>query len=672
MYISKVKIVNYKGFKNIEVAFKDGLNVIIGHNNAGKSSLLEAIALVIDSEQGKRLSVWDFHQGMELESLKLIPPSVTISLFFSMSDGEDFHSSDVALFSSYALTLSQTLESCITYEFYLPKSEHKLYTDLTSNATSVYEIMKIIENYFIRKYTYSIYGGKPSLHQRVSSEDIHKIDFQKVDALRNVENELFSRKAELLHDVLAYFLDYNIKKSDKSKEEKDRQIKKLRDEFQSETKKNIHSLIERIKEGKDEILRYADNTGALYQSNDILFDGTITEEELIKVLNISVSSPAGYHVPISNNGLGYNNLIFMSLLLAKMQSNKEISHMGTTNAKAFSVLCLEEPEAHLHPELQYHFLKFLRQNIADGKVKQIFVTSHSSSLTARVKLDELCCLFKDKQQEIKAYYPRVIYRGDENSNAMKYVQRYIDATRADIFFAGKILFVEGLSEQILIPVFIRLLGYEDDWLKQQAVIINLGGRYFDHFLKMYEDNEDSLPIRVACITDRDPERKIESNTFRACWPVEYEEDSDVCRNHSDRYVNSNAERTNIRFFSQDKYGKTFEYEIARFNASNPVIVTESMSNKDELKNMISAESLSDTYSKCKSKHIIEVFKSNTTWDDKRKQEGLIAARYFESLSKGVHALELADVLSELEDSERSEFYVPTYIIEAIKWLLEKS
>ena len=96
--------------------------------------------------------------------------------------------------------------------------------------------------------------------------------------------------------------------------------------------------ITRITGGKKEILEYADTTGALYQNADLIFDGSITEEELIQVLNIAVSSSLGYHVPIRNNGLGYNNLIYISLLLAKMQSNKEVAYMGTTNAKAFSIL----------------------------------------------------------------------------------------------------------------------------------------------------------------------------------------------------------------------------------------------------------------------------------------------------------------------------------------------
>ena len=668
MYISKIRSKNYKCFKESEIEFRDGLNVILGHNNGGKSTLLDAIALVIDSDKSKRLSAWDFHQGFDLGALKQTPPSVEISLYISLSDNEDYNSSDVALFSSYATELSPKLESCLTYVFYLPNSEHQSYQEIAAKACDTLDVIKIIENNFIRKYTYSIYGGISSLHQTVSSDDLRKIDFQKVDALRNVESDLFSKRADLLHSVLSYFLDYNIKKSNISKEEKESQINALREQFSADTNKSISSLIDRITGGKKEILEYADKTGALYQNADLIFDGSITEEELIQVLNIAVSSSLGYHVPIRNNGLGYNNLIYISLLLAKMQSNKEVAYMGTTNAKAFSILCIEEPEAHLHPELQYHFLNFLRQNIQDGKVKQVFVTSHSPSLTAKVKMDELCCLFKDNSSVTKAYYPGMIYSNDEKSK--KFVQRYLDATRADMFFADKILFVEGLAEQILIPVFVKVLGYEKEWLKQQAIIINLSGRYFDHFLKMYNGNIGTFPVRVACITDRDPVvKKDGTDRFVSCWPVEYSDGDGRYQNHGQKYVDQYSENTNIHFFSQDQYGKTLEYDIARYNSKNEIIITNSMSHISELKDMQTKETFAEVCNVCKSKELKDLFTNNTKWNDDLKRTGLIAARYLCSLSKGEYALELATVLSESAETMES-FVVPPYIENAIKWLLE--
>lgn len=129
MYISKVKILGYKGFKDATIELKDGLNVILGHNNGGKSTLLDAIALVIDTERKKKLSAWDFYQGVSLKDLQDNAPSIKISLYFSMSENEDNNSSDVALFSTYAVSLDPQLESCMTYVFFLPDTEISSYKD---------------------------------------------------------------------------------------------------------------------------------------------------------------------------------------------------------------------------------------------------------------------------------------------------------------------------------------------------------------------------------------------------------------------------------------------------------------------------------------------------------------------------------------------------------------
>lgn len=672
MYISKVVISNYKAFKTATVKFEDGLNVIIGHNNGGKSTLLDAISLVIDSNRNKKLSVWDFNQGIPLEKLKENSPSIEISLYFTMSEGEENISSDVALLSTYAIELEPQLESCITYTFFLPSTELSLYKQAVADIDNSADIFRIIESKFIRKYTYSIIGGKPSLHQQVSSEDLHKIDYQKVDALRNVEEDLFSGRATLLHDVLSYFLDYDIKTSEKTEDEKTHEINSKRELFKTETDKNINTLVNRIKEGKDQIVKYANSTGALYNESDLIFDGSVTEEQLLRVLNILVSNSAGFNTPIGNNGLGYNNLIYISLLLAKMQSNKETTYMGVTNAKAFSVLSIEEPEAHLHPELQYQFLDFLRRNIADNKVKQVFMTSHSPSLTAKVKLDELCNLIMSESHEIKAYYPRDVYKDFPKSKS--FVQRYLDATRADMLFAGKVLFVEGLAEQILIPVFVDILGYTKQWLTQQAVIVNIGGRYFDHFLKMYDNSKEySLPIRVACLTDRDPVRrkKETSESFTKCWPVEYDQrpDSFDYKNHSEEFVNQYKSNDSIHFFSQDEKGKTLEYEIARVNYNNKTILVDSISNKEELSLMMQTKSFDEAKNICKSDDLNKIYSENINWEDNDKLRGLISARYLKSLQKGENALELANSLQELSSDEKKKIVVPNYIKMAIEWLL---
>src|SRR5699024_10899906 len=106
---------------------------------------------------------------------------------------------------------------------------------------------------------------------------------------------------------------------------------------------------------------------------------------------------------------------------------------------------------------------------------------------------------------------------------------FLDVTKADIFFAESLIFVEGISEQLVIPAFAS--NMDKDLFDTHTSIINLGGRYFDHFLKLFDTKKSSFAIskKVACVTDLDPERRVlkpdlkekNSRQFTACEPIFY-------------------------------------------------------------------------------------------------------------------------------------------------------
>lgn len=668
MYISRIIIDGFRGFKHSEIEFQEGLNVIIGQNNGGKSTIMDALRLVLEYRSPKRLCAWDFCQREELQTLKDNPPSVKISVFIKEQKDEGM-SDDIALFTNYAIQTSPLLESCLTYVFSLPNSEIEKYKKDVAGVDEKYTIFKIIEDKYIRKYSHAIYGGPVSLQNQVQGEDLKKIDFEFVNALRNVENEIYGGKYTLLTDVLRYFLDYDLNKESN----KEDAIKTRHEEFLRDSTAVIQNVINRIKAGIDSIINYANETGALFLNSDLNLEGEVLESDLLEILNLLVSNGKDEKLPVSLNGLGYNNLIYISLLLAKMQSNSTVEYMGSVNVKAFSVLAIEEPEAHLHPQMQYHFLEFLRNNISDKYVRQVFVTTHSPSLVASVKLDELCCLHKLEAGEIKICKPSKVFKKDDS--AKKYIQRYLDATRADMLFAGGIIFVEGMAEQILLPVFAKILGLYDKWLMKHIVVINIGGRYFDNFLKLYDGtNPEALALKIACITDRDPARKEigkKKARYESCLPIEYGADSTKYEywNHSETLVNKYQEHSNIRFFSQDGESCTLEYDIALNNPGNEVLLVESLANKNELEDMMNAKNLDATLEKCNDEELNDLYGSDTVWEDENKRcRALFASRYLESVAKGVNALELSNAILDLPEEERTRFNVPTYIKEAIEWV----
>ena len=147
-----------------------------------------------------------------------------------------------------------------------------------------------------------------------------------------------------------------------------------------------------MRNGEEQILKYVNNTGAGIDESKPSFDGEILDTELYSALRLIVEKESGIKLPAISNGLGYNNLIYISLLLSKMQKDASGEYLGS-NAKVFSILAIEEPEAHLHPSMQYKFLQFLKEN-KDSNVNQIFITSHSPNITAAVDLEDILVIQK--------------------------------------------------------------------------------------------------------------------------------------------------------------------------------------------------------------------------------------------------------------------------------------
>ena len=359
MYISNIHIENYRGFSDLSVDFKDGINILIGPNNSGKSNLLRALALIFDGKFRKQLSVDDFYNGITLSTLKQHSPKIVVTVTLSQSDDEDLMGDELVTVSSWLVKLEKPYSAKLQYEFFLPEEYESIYIESIQNVSSTSEVWTRIDNSFIRLYVYKIWGGNPENQMQADSEGLSKFAFQFLDAIRDVERDMFSGKNTLLKSVIDFFLDYDIK-SDKalSSEEQTQKINERRRDFKEKSDILVEVLKKRLENGRNQILSYADHVGASFDNSKPTFEGAISENEVSSILQLLVQQETGMRIPIGNNGLGYNNLIFMSLLLAKMQIDADGTYLGS-NAKVFPILAIEEPEAHLHPTMQFQFVKFL-------------------------------------------------------------------------------------------------------------------------------------------------------------------------------------------------------------------------------------------------------------------------------------------------------------------------
>lgn len=680
MYIKEINILNFRGFKEALIPFHEGVNVIIGHNNTGKSNLLRAMGLVLGYSNGHRLGTSDLFYETDVAELQRQSPRIQITLVLRRSADENLYSADMALFANMMTDPALSEEAELRYEFKLDDSQEQNYKADVANAITAKEIWKIIEQDYIRLYKSSRSGGNQAAGININ-ETLEQIDFQFLDAIRDVSHDLYAGYNPLLRDVLNFFIDYSVKNDvTKTEDEIKEQLKALRDDFVQQSRPLMQTLQDRLQDGKNVFLKYALDTGATFNGAEPDFDGTVTENEMFSVLRMFIKYAVGIEVPATYNGLGYNNLIYMSLLLAKMQADGNIAYMKR-NAKVLSFLAVEECEAHLHPAMQYKFLKFLQDNNLNRHVRQIFMTSHSTQIASAVKLDDLICLTSPALGQINVGYPRAIYK-EESSNDMvskQYVQRFLDATKADMFFANRLIFVEGIAEELLLPVFARYLN--KNLTDEHVLVVNMGGRYFNHFLKLFDTkNPYTINKKIVCLTDIDPcRRKKEDNgNYEVCYPYEYNIDTDNYdyKHHADTEVDQYVVHPNIRFYRQDvTYGKTLEYDLMRENPNCELLLTESVSNSSEIKAMMKEQDVNEMMTKMRNSEGNTRIKSSieaSEWTDEEKRKALLASRYLNSVSKGNNALELnVALMNNLDkpEEDRDEFHVPRYIVEALTWLL---
>ena len=192
---------------------------------------------------------------------------------------------------------------------------------------------------------------------------------------------------------------------------------------------------------------------------------------------------------IEQNGLGFNNLVYMAVVLSELTRNPDSCYCG---------LIVEEPEAHLHPQLQAVLLRYLQsiQLIETEKPVQLFVTSHSPNFASIADLDSLVCLV-DTGTAVETFLPRSVVFGKGKREKL---ERYLDVTRAELFFARRVIFVEGAAELMMVNALAKRIGFD---LRQHGVsLISVEGLNFDSFLPLF--GEAALKIPVAVLTDADP------------------------------------------------------------------------------------------------------------------------------------------------------------------------
>ena len=233
-------------------------------------------------------------------------------------------------------------------------------------------------------------------------------------------------------------------------------------------------------------------------------------------------------LPETYNGLGYLNLygIIFEIETVMADIKKEPADIN--------LVYIEEPESHTHPQLQYIFIKNIKDLLKehDDELKargdtsgiQTLITTHSSHIVSDCNFDDLIYFKRDNGTAVsKAFNSLKEEYGDEQLG-YKFVKQYLTLNSSELFFADKVICVEGDTERILIPTMMQKVDIANPinqasntmpLLSQNISIIETGA-HSQVFRKLF----DFLGIKVLIITDIDPANKNENNRMNSCSAVD--------------------------------------------------------------------------------------------------------------------------------------------------------
>jgi putative ATP-dependent endonuclease of OLD family len=471
MNIKSIAIKNFRNFSDFSIEFSKGFQTIIGENNIGKSNLYWAIRLILDrdlSYNARNLDIKDFH-GFKKEVT--IDDHVIISI--------ELYSEDLASFPTFHSFKTSDKTARITYLF-AHKSKFNEDDDIPGNIE-------------LSQFKWQLFGSGSSLEiedllalHSIRLSDLDGINLYYINAFRNINSDLHGSTKSLLSKYC------------QSRTDTETELESVKNILRkSSTELNDLAFIPDIAEN---IQQKGQSIAGQYFSFPISISFLSNYDiDSWSQLNLYFSPEEGNNVPIQTLGLGQKNILYLSLFIAELENS--------SNKHEINILLIEEPEAHLHPQLQ----KILFSNLNDLKTTQVFMTSHSTHIASDCDYKNLNILFRNVNKEVKSFTPFKDGLLSKRENLL--LKRYLDATRSEMFFASAIIYVEGIGEQFIIPSIAKEV-FKINLTEHNISVIPIHSRYFDPYLKIVQNNNLEIPT-VAIIDGDEDELEGEEDTTTA-------------------------------------------------------------------------------------------------------------------------------------------------------------
>lgn len=454
MRVTRITVKNFRNLRDIDVQLGPA-TVIVGENRSGKSNLLHALRLVLDSGlsgNDRHLSPDDFWSDPDNPGAD------------PMLEGREIEVSvELAGFTHDPLELVAVSEALVTGDATKARLIYRFGPRELAEGEAV----------GVAKYRWQLLGGSSDNEKPVSSDLRSYLSLIFLGALRDAEHDLAAWRRSPLNRLLLEAADAT------DPAELEAASMHVRDANNAIAElPEVQGLATRITSRTDEMV-------GLNQSLQVSFGVNSPDpSRLLRTLRVMVDGEC--QRPLGAASLGALNVLYLALLELGVESRINAEEL------AHALLAIEEPEAHLHPQLQR--LVF-RRLLAGDQGHTAIVTTHSPHIASASTARNLLVLRTLANGETAASSAA---EADLQEAEWRDLDRYLDTTRSELVFARGVLFVEGFAEQALIPPLATTMGLDLD--KLGITVCAIHGTHFTSYVKF----ASALNIPWAVLTDGDP------------------------------------------------------------------------------------------------------------------------------------------------------------------------
>ncbi|MGE8534176.1 MAG: AAA family ATPase [Chryseobacterium sp.] len=542
MRIKQIQVRNFRLLDNFSVNIEDDITLIVGKNNSGKTSLFEVINIFTKASQ--EISFEDFSLSSYLKFKKIVnfisrvdfnkiserrkeifekiiknqTPKVQLFIEFEY----DIETDCLINLSEFITDLNEKRNDATVLISFESINSLGLFSSFLNRERKEIELISWLKENLKKYYQLTCYAidkdsnFKKDIGLNFKSKIEKIVSFEDIKASRTLDDTKSDKNKTLATGFSHYY-----RERDKTKED----VKKLEDTL---TKVSVDLKNEYEKVLKDvisDLNHFGVSTPISIPKIEI--DSEFNSEAVIKNNIKYYYKHDDINLPESYNGLGYSNLIFMVLELTSFI--ERFKNSSEEKKSEFLTILIEEPEAHMHPQMQQVFIKQITNKINEAKSNginiQLIITTHSSHIIAEAGIDlkkgfDRIRYFNKINGNLEVNDFKNFKHKKSNPETFRFLKQYLNLHKCDIFFADKVIMVEGITEKMLLPLMINKIA--PDLNKMYISILEVGGAYTHKFKELL----NFIKVKTLVITDIDS--------------VHLDDNRKACRVNTSNSVTSNA------------------------------------------------------------------------------------------------------------------------------------